>query len=593
VYLDSNGDGSYQAGEPGLEGITVTLTTSDGVVFTTYTNENGHYTFGNLDADTYTVTVALPAGYAYSDDPDVTVDGESSVVLGAGAINLDQDFGLEASTPLAISGTLWDDADADGVLEGTESSRFEGVTVVLYDDNGNIVATTTTDASGDYSFTGLPDGATYTVDVTDDANVLNGYWHSEGDQSQGVDNNSKADPYTVTLSGTNVDTVDFGYYKDPASLGNLVWLDRDGDGIQEPSTNNEPGIEGITVTLTITYPTTGGDTVITLVTVTGDGGYYSFDNLLLDEDFDGAGGSEPQYTISISPIPGLTSVTAGLGDGKNDSDDQNGAVAQPIQGVTDITAQPSPSAESDAASYDFGFIGAVDLGDLPDEIGGSPDYPTLFGFGPAHIIFPSVGNVPQTTNGTPAVWLGTIVDVEGDGQPGASATGDDDNTDDEDGFFFAATGWITNTNSTVDVVLNASESGTTVYYGIWIDWDQNGEFEAFYSGSGITSSPVTETVTIAVPATYVPNSDVFFRVRVSDRALVSSDYDGSIVNGEVEDYRRSFSPTAVSLSSFTNQTQGMVENLFLATGFIVLFIIGGMVFVFKRRKVVISDMKNN
>ena len=54
-----------------------------------------------------------------------------------------------------------------------------GVTVVLYDSNGNVVATTTTDATGNYSFADLPDGA-YTVDVTDDANVLNGYWHSLG-----------------------------------------------------------------------------------------------------------------------------------------------------------------------------------------------------------------------------------------------------------------------------------------------------------------------------------------------------------------------------------------------------------------------------
>ena len=39
------------------------------------------------------------------------------------------------------------------------------------------MATTTTDANGNYSFGNLPDG-TYTVDVTDEANVLDGTWQS-------------------------------------------------------------------------------------------------------------------------------------------------------------------------------------------------------------------------------------------------------------------------------------------------------------------------------------------------------------------------------------------------------------------------------
>ena len=53
------------------------------------------------------------------------------------------------------------------------------------------MATTTTDATATTASRDLPDG-TYTVDVTDDANVLNGYWHSPG--SAGSDNNSQVDP---------------------------------------------------------------------------------------------------------------------------------------------------------------------------------------------------------------------------------------------------------------------------------------------------------------------------------------------------------------------------------------------------------------
>ena len=60
-----------------------------------------------------------------------------------------------------------------------EVMEYMDEVIVLRDGNGNIVGTAVTDGSGDYSFTGLPDGS-YTVDVTDTANVLNGLWKSNG-----------------------------------------------------------------------------------------------------------------------------------------------------------------------------------------------------------------------------------------------------------------------------------------------------------------------------------------------------------------------------------------------------------------------------
>ncbi len=95
---------------------------------------------------------------------------------------------------------LYADTNGNGVLDGGD----------------NIVATTTTDSSGNYSFKNLPTG-TYFVDVTDDNNVLNGLWKSNGPNA-GSDNNSQVDPYKVVLTGGEIDTTgDFGYYGQPAS----------------------------------------------------------------------------------------------------------------------------------------------------------------------------------------------------------------------------------------------------------------------------------------------------------------------------------------------------------------------------------------
>ncbi len=44
---------------------------------------------------------------------------------------------------------------------------------------------------------------------------------------------------------------DFGYYDTPASIGNFVWDDLNGNGIQDAG---EPGIDGVEVTLMVNYP---------------------------------------------------------------------------------------------------------------------------------------------------------------------------------------------------------------------------------------------------------------------------------------------------------------------------------------------------
>ena len=81
----------------------------------------------------------------------------------------------------------------------------------------------------------------------------------------------------------NNNTADFGYYVDPATVGDFVWLDLNGDGLQQAG---EPGFFLRPVMLEITFP--NGDT-ITITTFTTADGIYDFTNLLLDEDFNGVG----------------------------------------------------------------------------------------------------------------------------------------------------------------------------------------------------------------------------------------------------------------------------------------------------------------
>ena len=375
VFLDRNGNGTFDPGE-GLEGVVVRLYQSDGstLVANTTTDENGHYYFGNLTATaTYVVkvdTTTLPnggTGLTNTVDPESNSDSQSSRNLTVvGAIDLAADFGYRVLTsPNTISGTIWTDTDANGTLGGAESGRYAGVTVELRDANGNLVATATTDASGNYSFAGLPNG-TYSVDVTDAGNVLNGLWKSTG-PTPGADNNSQVDPYTLTVTGgANNTTADFGFYGAPASLGDFVWNDLDGDGIQE---TGELGLSGVQVKLVITWPGAGGTT--TLLTLTDSSGLYAFDNLLLDENLDGAGAGEPTYVISIPVLPGTASPQNATTEGL-DSDNSAGEAATATEGafndIYDFGFTNVQSATIRGTVYDDGGFGSTGNG----AFGGSP-----------------------------------------------------------------------------------------------------------------------------------------------------------------------------------------------------------------------------
>ncbi|MBN1361570.1 MAG: hypothetical protein JW993_13310 [Sedimentisphaerales bacterium] len=156
----------------------------------------------------------------------------------------------------------------------------------------------------------------------------------------------------------------------------------------------------------------------------------------------------------------------------------------------------------------------MDFGDAPD-----PGYPTLLAHnGARHAI-------------VSGVFLGTRVDAETNGQPNASATGDDnDGIDDEDGVTFTSSiepGKI----ATLDVT--ASVQG---YLNAWIDFNGNGVFddagEQIFSDEPLISG--INGLAFVVPDA-AREGVTFGRFRFNTRGLLSSN--GPATDGEVEDYR--------------------------------------------------------
>ena len=162
----------------------------------------------------------------------------------------------------------------------------------------------------------------------------------------------------------------------------------------------------------------------------------------------------------------------------------------------------------------------LDFGDAPD-----PTYQTLLASdGARHVVMPGI-------------YLGVLIDSEADGQPNATATGDDlANLADEDGVTFL-NGWVAGQVATVQVV--AATSGIV---SAWVDFDANGSWGDF-GENVLAGAPVVVGTNIMV--VNVPTSSntvsTFARFRYTTRPVAMT-YTGLVANGEVEDYALSILP---------------------------------------------------
>ena len=267
VYYDANDSSSYDNGEEGFKDITVELLGADGnVVATTTTDADGNYSFTRLPAGDYTVKVTKAGAIANLDqteDPDSTKDNTSGTVTLNADNPVQENINFGYVKKHAISGNVYLDQNRDKTKDSGDIPQ-SGITVNLVDASGTVVATTTTDADGNYSFTGLGDG-TYTVQV-DKTGPLASTEQTEDPSGQG---DSRSQAITFTRSDPDVTNVNFGYAED-YTISGTVYYDKDRS---ETLNNGEPGFDGITVNLL----DEAGATVAT--TTTKADGTYSFAKL--------------------------------------------------------------------------------------------------------------------------------------------------------------------------------------------------------------------------------------------------------------------------------------------------------------------------
>lgn len=359
VWDDVNRNGIQDAGEPGINGVTVRITFEDGTTATTTTTTYGHagyYDFKNLGPGTYKITFTTPAAYAptisdagandsLDSDPD---SGDVIVTLAPNQSDFTIDAGFHINTAvLSLGNLVWNDTNLNGIVDATETG-VANATVKLYkDDNndnmadGDAIATTITNANGKYSFSGLEPGnyivgviipvgnvrgPTASIDPDNDVDNDNNGAYLFGDNVAGSEVRSKAITLSVntepTADGDDSNgnlTLDIPLCDAPPPppanlrLGNIVWNDCNDNGIRDWWEN---GVGGLSVKL---YADADGDDepdgAAVATTTTSAYGTYYFDSL-----------PAGKYIVGVVLANGYTPGANGQTNPDNDINNDNNGV---------------------------------------------------------------------------------------------------------------------------------------------------------------------------------------------------------------------------------------------------------------------------
>src|SRR5690606_29964450 len=301
--------------------VIVELLDADGkTIDTTTTDENGRYMFDELRRGDYKLRFVLTDEQAviYSftdvlegDDTSAdsnatrpsgltlrfTLDGSNRFLVANDAYEFGDVRASEGIDPtwdagvivkrVSVGDRVWYDKDKDGKQDDGEPG-IPGVCLELVgpdgkpvvDVDGNPVGPVKTDENGNYSFDNLPalpEGEHYSVKLTCAPEGFEPTKPGVGDRDKDS-STDVAESEDLTNDGDRDDTLDFGFIKPSVSVGDKVWYDEDGDGVQD---EDEPGIPGVCLELVGPDGKSVADVDGNPVgpVKTDENGNYSFDNL--------------------------------------------------------------------------------------------------------------------------------------------------------------------------------------------------------------------------------------------------------------------------------------------------------------------------
>lgn len=358
VWIDINRNGLQDTDETGLNGVTVNLHSTDGMIIESATTStdptngsDGYYLFDTLDIGQYYISF-LPIDtldYAPQENADPTLNSDitgdngegttATFLLVGNQCNLDIDGGY-ALIKSNISGEVWIDSDTDGI-QNLDDQFLEGIIVTLFSNADVEILSTETDSLGKYKFIGIDAGEYYVVFESTERYITtlplqgtNPAIDSDVDDSQAPGSTN-----IITLvNGVNQENIDAGLIDGAISLDGFTWIDDNNNGNRE---SGELDLTNIEVKL---YDIDG--TLLDSMMV-DEMGNYAFASIL-EGDY---------YLVFDNLDESYINVEADQGDDNTDDDITN----EIITGSTDTI---SVSYFNDMPPISGGYYQLASIGDM-------------------------------------------------------------------------------------------------------------------------------------------------------------------------------------------------------------------------------------
>jgi hypothetical protein len=281
TWFDDNKNGLQDPDEKGIGGIDIKLYDLQGFLISETVSDNeGNYVINDIIPGKYFLVFKADGSLEFT-IPKLNEEKGSKVLESgdAGITNVfellpgEKKFDLDAgfvSNLASIGGRIWIDGNVNGVIDAGEELLYS-TGVELYDDGDNLVKTVISDSQGRYLFDQLDEGDYFIKlenipDTLDYAPVLGKISDITG--HNGI---NSTDMFSLE-TGQSLVNFDFGFVKKKGRIGDWVWLDENGNGLQD---STEQGLNDVKIIL---YDRSGIELQQTLTTnKDGQAGFYYFD----------------------------------------------------------------------------------------------------------------------------------------------------------------------------------------------------------------------------------------------------------------------------------------------------------------------------
>lgn len=522
------------------------LSTTQGLSFTGLANDG--------EVEDYQVFIDEASAMDFGDAPDPTYqtllasNGARHFNTQLAPLNLGTqiDYEMNGTPSISANGDDLDTPidDEDGIVWNTQliPGQNASITVTYTGSNGVFQGWIDYNADGDWMdsgeqvfsnmvFASSPVVLNFTVPATAIGGTTYARFRFSSAQNlppDGCAPDGEVEDYQVTIVGQTA--YDFGDAPDPTYetllvsagaqhlIGTLMMgalIDSEPDGQSDPQAmgdDNNPGGLDDEDGVTWDCPFTPGHPNTVHVTVNGNGFLNAWFDFNIDGDWSDTG---EQALTNVSLSAGTTdlfiTVPAGAPLGQT--------FARFRFASTPGLNYKGMASDGEVEDYALMIQPAIlmEYGDAPD-----PTYPTLAASNGArhdnNLLFP--------------LFLGTLVDLETDGQPNLIATGDDlNNSADEDGIL-----WLTllTPGSLASLSVTASAAGGSLQG--WIDFNADGDWsdsgEQIFTNTALIAGP--QVLNFTVPSGAI-SGNTFARFRFS--SVQNLQPYGCAPDGEVEDYQ--------------------------------------------------------